>query len=72
MAVRDEAAPALERALALGLDGNAALRFNYDLVLESLGRKEEAAAQMRPLNSSARRFLGKGGGGEIRPFQCMI
>ncbi len=41
-----EAAERLERALALGLDGNAALRFNYARVLESLGRGEEAASQM--------------------------
>ena len=43
----EEAAERLERALGLGLEGNAALRFNYARVLESLGRTEEAAAQMR-------------------------
>ena len=41
-----EAAERMERALALGLEGNAALRFNYARVLESLGRTDEAAAQM--------------------------
>ncbi len=42
-----EAAERMERALAHGLDGNAALRLNYARVLDSLGRVEEAAAQMR-------------------------
>ena len=42
-----EAAERMERAIAHGLDGNAALRFNYARVLDSLGRVEEAAAQMR-------------------------
>ena len=43
----EEAAERMERALQLGLHRNAALRFNYGRVLESLGRAEEAEAQMR-------------------------
>ncbi len=41
-----EAAGHMERALELGLEGNAALRFNYSRVLETLGRSDEARAQM--------------------------
>ena len=41
-----EAAARMERALELGLEANAALRFNYARVLESLDRGEEAAVQM--------------------------
>ena len=41
-----EAAERMERALQLGLDNNAPLRFNYARVLETLGRSEEAKAQM--------------------------
>ena len=36
----------MERALDLGLDGNAPLRFNYARVLEALGRSDEASVQM--------------------------